>query len=183
MRPEREIISEHRTTEKEIDTLKLNYAYADENAKIPLEWKIEQKEKDKSRLEYTLRALSETPVTSAKRQNLIDMFQYLIEILSTRDSHGYVVSKSQGMIIPNYVYGCVMFDLMNSFNFDERVGLYHHHYMFETGSTFNPERLIRILEVQHDNLIKMKLPDYPTLKSLHDTTSQEIHELAQLDAN
>lgn len=181
MEEERNLIIEHKELDKKLEELEyeLRHYEAYDNKSdyvkdriIELKRNIPPDKDRKTQLENLLKSTKDRTVTKLKRDSLNAVYIKIIELLKF-NKLGMPISRNQGLVIENFIFGKVIWDIRTAFTGDYggySVPSYYH----EDGGDFDHKELRSLVIFQKDQLKSLQIKNYLNLKEFVDKAIDEI---------
>lgn len=181
METERDFIKRHKTLEKEIENLSLERSYSTKQNEIDaLDLHLAELNAEKAKVELALSDSRDTSATKRKRANLIDELREIIDHLKISDA-GHRISRNQGLIIDNFIFGKIIWDISRTF--ESEVSYPIPNYYFEIGGDFDHKplkdflvRKLKELESKDANSLS-----YVDLKDWVESLKEQIRSFWQME--
>lgn len=135
--------------------------------------KISQKKAELDSILPTLVNINPEQLQSVQ-DNVVKCINKLLELL-TKQHHSYNLSKNQGTIIDNYIYGKVIGDLNSAMN--SVYGFSYSDFYFEKDSDFDNSKLLEILKNMKNEFVSSAFTSYIDLEKLFYQHIEKIREL------
>lgn len=129
-------------------------------------------------VERELSRITETPITDRKRAAILKTISLIIKALNPIDSH-YSISRNQGMVLRNYLYARIIYDLNNAFDQGEN-DISDPEYLYELNQDVDYKTLQHLLQTKSDELLVSKF-NYISLRDFVRSMKKDILELYNTD--
>jgi len=108
------------------------------------------------------------------KKNLLLSIERALE-LTSNNKLGYPLSRNQGLIIPNYIYGKVLGIMESAMNSVSGFG--YPQFYFEKNGDFDSTNLLNLLNEFHDELEKKDFVSFLDLEAFYEAYADRIREL------
>lgn len=108
------------------------------------------------------------------KKNLLKSIETTIE-LTTNNNLGYPLSRNQGLIIPNYVYGKVLGILESAIN--SGIGFSFPQFYMDKNGDFDSTELLSLLKEFHSDLRNKDFSSFLELEAFYETYENKIKAL------
>lgn len=162
---------------REYRSLRTDIFYPFDQNKVE-DFPIEKEEilKKRKRLTELKKELSKISIKNLKqcKKNLLLSIERALE-LTSNSKLGYPLSRNQGLVIPNYVYGKVLGIIESAINSVSGFG--YPQFYFEKNGDFDSSNLLNLLKEFHDELEKTDFTSFLDLESFYEIYAEKIRGL------
>jgi len=181
MQKELDLIIAHRAISEEISELKIKIIYVDASQKDEYERLLRDFQEDLEELEEELLLIDDKSATLMKRDALLKVMSRIGDGLRP-NKYGNPVSRNQGMVLHNYIYGKVMYDMKWAFDGDYGTIPIPEFY-YREGGNFDSRPLIDLINKRQKELTVLDEVNYLSVKSFLENVLEEIRQMSLSDSN